>query len=150
MSSTKLFVVLLATAAAAAACGSSENNVTPDAGVARCDPPAPGTAPTYTELYTKYFAVGKPGHCATEGCHGQTDFNTWKCGNDKTTCFTGMATMAGLINLSNPTASPIGDTRRSPLIWVNPGGFMPQDALTPFNEGRDAILAWVAACAQNN
>ena len=29
-------------------------------------------------------------------------------------------------------------------------GFMPQDAIMEFPEGRDAIIAWVGACAQNN
>src|SRR3954465_15327602 len=44
----------------ALACG------TPTEGIA--DPPRQ-PAPTYTELYTSYFALGTPGHCATTGCH---------------------------------------------------------------------------------
>jgi hypothetical protein len=108
-------------------------------------------APTYTELYDKYFAVGKPGHCATEGCHGQVDFNgTWRCGDSKDTCYQGMVT-EGLINKTNPIASKLGDPKNSPLKWVNQDfGFMPQDAVMPFPEGRDAIIAWIGACAQNN
>ena len=107
-------------------------------------------APTYTELYSKYFAVGKPGHCATEGCHGQVDFNgTWRCGDAKDTCYNGMVT-EGLINKTDPLKSKIADPKSSPLKWVNPDGFMPQGALMAFPEGRDAIIAWVGACAQNN
>jgi hypothetical protein len=33
---------------------------------------------------------------------------------------------------------------------VNPAGNMPKDALKSFDEGRDAIQAWAAACAQND
>jgi hypothetical protein len=108
-------------------------------------------APTYTELYEKYFAVGKPGHCATEGCHGQVDFNgTWRCGNSKDTCYQGMVGFQ-LINEEDPIHSKIGDPKNSPLKWINEDfGIMPQDAVMPFPEGRDAILAWVGACAQNN
>ena len=131
-----------------AACGGSSNSPSPDA-AARCMPDS--SAPTYTELYTRYFAVGTPGHCATNGCHGASNFNIWLCGNDKETCFKGMSTMAGLIDTSDPAASKIADPMTSPLIWIDPtNGVMPQDALGPFPEGRDAILAWVAACAQDN
>lgn len=135
-----------------AACGGggSSDSPGPDA-AGPCVPPAGSTAPTYSELYTRYFAVGTPGHCATTGCHGGANFNIWLCGNDKATCFKGMSTMAGLIDTSNPMASKIADTNTSPLIWIDPvNGVMPQDALGPFPEGRDAILAWVAACAQDN
>jgi len=55
---------------------------------AACDPER--TAPTYTELYNKYFAVGKPGHCATEGCHGDPGHNVWLCGTNKDMCYAGM------------------------------------------------------------
>jgi hypothetical protein len=113
-----------------------------------CDMAKP--APTYTELYDKYFAVGKPGHCATAGCHGDPEHNVWLCGTSKDTCYTGMVT-EGLINTTNPIASLIADPKNSPLKWINADhGFMPQDAVMAFPEGRDAILAWVAACAQNN
>lgn len=131
-----------------AACGGSSNSPSPDA-AAPCVPNS--SAPTYSELYTRYFAAGTPGHCATSGCHAGANYNIWLCGNDKSTCYTGMATQAGLIDTSNPTASKIADPQTSPLIWIDPvNGVMPQDALGPFPEGRDAILAWVAACAQNN
>lgn len=143
-----------------AACSSSSSSNSPDPGstgpdagtdgaVTPCVPPAGNTAPTYTELYMKYFAVGTEGHCAKSGCHSSTGFATWSCGADKDTCYRGMVKVK-LIDPSNPTASEIGDPLRSRLKWVNPNGIMPQDRPGPFNEGRDAILAWVAACAQNN
>jgi hypothetical protein len=56
----------------------------------------------------------------------------------------------GLVNPANPLASLIGDATKSPLAWISPTGNMPFDAAGPFPAGRDAILAWVAACAQNN
>ena len=135
MSRTTKLVILLAVAA----CGSDTPAITPDA-----------AAPTYTELFTRYFAPGTRGHCATDGCHAGPNFNIWLCGTDKNTCYSGMATMAGIINTANPRASLIADPASSPLSWINPNGPMPQDAPGPFPEGRDAILAWVAAGAQNN
>jgi hypothetical protein len=56
----------------------------------------------------------------------------------------------GLIDVKNPSASLIGDLSESPLSWINPTGDMPFDKTGPFPEGRDAILAWVAACAPND
>ena len=136
----KLLRYGLAALVAVAACG-SDSGMTPDA----------GPAPTYTELYTKYFAVGTPGHCANAMCHADAS-NGWACGADKNTCYNGMATIPGfpVIDTANPKASLIASPTGSPLRWVNPTGPMPQDALMPFPEGRDAIKAWVAAGAQNN
>jgi hypothetical protein len=134
--------------ACAAGCGGSDR-AEPDAGPA-CVPPPGNTAPTYTELFNRYFAPGTTGHCANDACHNGPNFNIWMCGLTKDSCYRGMSTMAGLINTGNPTASLIGDTRNSPLSWINPNGPMPFDTPGPFPEGRDAILAWVAACAQNN
>ena len=141
-----LALLIVLVACGAAACGGADNGG-PDA--ALCVPPPGNTAPTYTQLFTRYFAPGTPGHCANDGCHNG-NFNIWKCGFTKDSCFQGMATMAGLIDTRNPTASTIGDPRNSPLSWINPNGPMPFDTPGPFPEGRDAILAWVAACAQNN
>jgi hypothetical protein len=116
---------------------------------APCTPPTEGNAPTYTELFDQYFAVGKPGHCATAGCHADPGHNVWLCGTTKDSCYAGMVQI-GLVNPTNPIASLIGDATKSPVAWVNPTGPMPFDAAGPFPPGRDAILAWVAACAQNN
>ena len=154
LSTHKLAMPLVSIAAACmAACGGSSGNAGPDAGpdaaARQCisDP----TAPTYTELYANYFAVGKPGHCATQHCHNGADFNIWLCGDDKDTCYRGMTSKAaGLIDVTNPLDSLIIDTANSPLSWFNPNGPMPQDTPGPFPEGRDAILKWVNACALNN
>jgi hypothetical protein len=127
--------------ALALACGSSPDK-TPT-------PPAQ-PAPTYSELYASYFALGKPGHCATAGCHADPGHTVWLCGESKGDCYAGMVTV-GLIDLSDPTHSSIADAHRSPLVWFNPsGGTMPFDAQVPNDEGRDAIAAWVAAGAQDD
>jgi hypothetical protein len=145
-----IFLVLAACSASSTNTSSDPGSTGPDAGATvPCVPPSGSTAPTYTALYTKYFALDTPGHCAKSGCHSASDTNDWQCGADKDTCYRGMVKMR-LIDTANPTASRIGDTLRSPLIWVNPNGIMPDDAKKAFPEGRDAILAWVAACAQNN
>jgi hypothetical protein len=134
----------LAVLALVAACGSDSAMPSPDAG------PDPGPPPTYTELYTKYFAAGTPGHCAAAGCHLDS-VNGWTCGTNKNTCYMGMVGVgAEIIDPVNPKASVIGDPKNSPVVWVNPSGNMPNDAVAPFPEGRAAILAWVAAGAQNN
>ena len=133
----KLLRFCLAAFVVLAACGSDQ--ATPDA-----------PAPTYTELYMKYFAVGTPGHCAqTGGCHSDALASGWACGADKDTCYNGMVSI-GIIDPATPKASTIADPVNSPLRWFNPTGPMPQDALMPFPAGRDAIKAWVAAGAQNN
>jgi hypothetical protein len=137
---------VLAIVSVVAACG--VDNAVPGDAVAPCMPPASGSAPTYTELYTRYFAPNTPGHCATTDCH-LDGVQGWACGLNKATCYKGMVDI-GLINPSAPTTSLLGDPKRSLLSWVNPFGSMPQDAVGPFPEGRDAILAWVAACAQND
>jgi hypothetical protein len=56
----------------------------------------------------------------------------------------------GLVNPKRPLASLIANPHQSPLSWVNPTGDMPFDAVMPFPEGRDAVEAWVAACALDN
>lgn len=146
MSFTKLAMTQLLIVSA---CGSSTSPTPPDAG---CVPQNPTTAPTYTQLYDRYFAVGKPGHCATDGCHSGSNFNIWFCGSTKDSCYQGMtSSLSGpLVNPMNPAASLIIDMRASPLSWINPIGAMPLDARGPFPEGAAAIQAWVADCAQNN
>jgi hypothetical protein len=129
-----------------AACG-ADTAAGPDAIAKTCDPSA--AAPTYTQLYTRYFAAGTPGHCATAECHADPRHEVWLCGPTKDSCYNGMVSV-GLIDPTNPVASRIGDPKASPLNWINPAGPMPQDNPKPFPEGRDAILAWVAACAKNN
>lgn len=115
-------------------------------GIDTAEPP-----PTYSELYTRYFAPGTPGHCAMAGCHGDPKHLIWLCGTDKDTCYAGMTSPeAGLINTMVPRRSLIINQELSPLSWFNPLGPMPYDHPGPFPEGRDAIRAWVAAGALND
>jgi hypothetical protein len=153
MVSTKILMQpVLVVAVAMAGCGT--NNTTPDAAppvdaLTMCIPNAP--ALTYSQLYTRYFATGTPGHCANEDCHGDTTFNSWSCGSNKDKCFSGMVGI-GLIDTVAPLASRIANPSTSPIAWVNMStGLMPADEFPrAFPEGRDAIQAWVRACATNN
>ena len=113
-----------------------------------CVPAPDSTAPTYAQLYAQYFAPSTPGHCATARCHADPDHTTWLCGGSAATCYHGMVEV-GLIDPANPKASMIASTS-SPLSWINSTGNMPFDATGSFPAGRDAILAWVAQCAQGN
>lgn len=151
MSTTNLALPLLLIVAA---CGSSNNaaaDAAPDT-VARCEPQSPSPVPTYSELYTKYFAVGKPGHCATDGCHSGNNFNIWFCGTSKDSCYAGMTgVLSGpLVDTANPSASLIVNPQTSPLSWINPQGPMPFDSPGPCPEGAMAIRAWIADGAKNN
>jgi hypothetical protein len=138
----------LAVLVVVAACGT--DTADPTDARAPCTPPATGSAPTYTELYTKYFAPKTPGHCATKDCHlSEADSTGWVCGTTKDSCYQGMVSI-GIIDPMFPRASVIADPKNSPLRWINPNGPMPQDAVKAFPEGADAIMKWVATCAQNN
>jgi hypothetical protein len=142
---------LFALALVSAACGGTEPQpagLRPQPKPA-CTPPAGASAPTYGELYARYFAVGTPGHCAAAHCHGAPGANVWSCGDSPAACYDCMV-RAGLIDVSEPARSLIADPQLSPLAWVNQAGDMPLDASTPLPEARDAILAWVAACAPND
>jgi hypothetical protein len=116
---------------------------------APCTPASDVASPTYTELFDRYFAPGQPGHCATAHCHDEPGFNVWLCGDTKESCYAGMV-QVGLVNPDDPAASMIGSPTESPLSWINPSGNMPFDVTGPFPAGRDAILAWLAACAPND
>ena len=148
-------VVLIGCGACGAAPGSpadpasSANPALTDLPPAHCTTKAADSAPTYSELFERYFAKGTPGHCATAGCHANPGFNEWLCGDTKDSCYAGMVQI-GLIDPMDPAASMIASRAQSPLSWINPTGNMPFDATGPFPAGRDAILAWVAACAPNN
>lgn len=111
--------------------------------------PAGSAAPTYTQLYATYFAPGTPGHCANAGCHGDPGHSVWLCGSTPASCYSGMVGV-GLIDVANPTSSLIADPANSPLSWINPDGPMPAGARGSNPAGRDAIVAWVAACAPND
>lgn len=119
--------------------------------VAACGVDTAPPPPTYSELYERYFAAGTPGHCATAGCHADPLHLQWLCGTTKDMCYAGMTSPeSGLINTAVPRLSLIANPSLSPLSWINPNGPMPNDKPGPFPEGRDAILAWIAAGAPNN
>jgi hypothetical protein len=148
-------LVPLALALASFGCGATPRRDEPPepipspATASVCVPPADAAAPTYGELFTRYFAPGTPGHCATAHCHGSVGANEWVCGDTADSCYRGMVKV-GLINPQNPTRSAIANPEQSPLTWVNPSGDMPFDDVGPLPEARDAISAWVAACALND
>lgn len=107
-------------------------------------------APTYSQLYDDYFALGTPGHCATAGCHADPGHTVWACGATKRECYVGMTTV-GLIDPSDPAHSPIASPTLSPLVWINPGGGnMPFDAPVENAAAGQAIRAWVAAGARDD
>src|SRR4051794_40362265 len=101
-------------------CSVGTPSAVPD-GAPACVPPTTGTAPTYSQLFTSYFAPNTPGHCATAHCHADPGHNEWLCGKTADSCYAGMVTV-GLIDPARPAASMIGDPRLSPLSWINPTG----------------------------
>lgn len=101
---------------------------------------------TWTQLYAQYFAAGTPGHCSgTGGCHTNLRAG-FKCGTNKSDCYTGLVN-AGLIDTTNPSQSTL-ITSDSPLSWF--GGGMPLDNPTANPSAAAAVKAWVLAGAQNN
>lgn len=132
-----------------AACGGAERQpaaLDPEQHEPACVPAPDASAPSYSDLYARYFATGTAGHCAEAHCHGSPGANVWSCGDSAASCYDGML-RAGLIDVDDPTRSVLADPRRSPLVWLNPAGDMPFDGSAPDPEARDAILAWVSACA---
>src|SRR3954470_19296832 len=80
MNNTHTTSLLIATALLHA-CSNTQASMTepevdaaPDAAIA-----GQTDAPTYDELFNEYFAEGKPGHCATAGCHADPGHNVWLC-----------------------------------------------------------------------
>jgi hypothetical protein len=144
-------MVVVALALASFGCGAAPRRDLPPAPApaASCVPAPGASAPTYGELYARYFASGTPGHCAKSHCHGSIGANAWVCGDSPESCYRGML-KAGLIDAKNPKASGLADPNASPLAWVNGSGDMPLGAVRPWPEARDAIVAWVAACAPND
>ncbi|HEV8551565.1 MAG TPA: hypothetical protein VGQ57_21100 [Polyangiaceae bacterium] len=141
--------VALSVVLALLGCGAGTRETSPPDPPGPCVPLEDSAAPTYHELFAEYFAPGTPGHCATARCHANPGANDWLCGESAESCYAGM-TRVGLIDLRDPRRSPIADPAHSPLAWMSPSGDMPLDAASPLPEARDAILAWVAACAPND
>lgn len=105
------------------------------------------TAMTWTKLYTEFFGPGTPGHCSgTGGCHTNIR-GGFKCGTNKDTCYAGLVA-AGLVNTTNPSASPLASEAESPLVWF--GGGMPLDNPDPNPAAAAAVKAWIQAGAPND
>jgi len=107
---------------------------------------APGPAPTWTEVYDKFFGPETPGHCSEGRCHSRL-LGGFKCGATKDECYDGLV-FAQLINPENPRESAIAKENESPLAWF--GGGMPLDNPAPNPEAARAVRAWVLAGAKKN
>jgi hypothetical protein len=111
-------------------------------------PPPP---PTFQQIYDRYFApspASTPGHC--NNCHASAPASSFfSPGTTKSTFYQALVN-GGFINTSNPSASTLGSSSSSPLIWINPNGIMPLDNETANAAAQQDILAWIAAGAQNN
>lgn len=103
------------------------------------------TAPTWTTIYTSYFAAASIGRCGASGCHLSTK-SGFKCGSDKTTCYNGLVS-SGYVDTKNPAASLIADAQQSCLVWF--GGNMPPSNGSSSKAAAD-ITAWVKDGAKNN
>jgi len=149
--SRTLFSVALVCGSLALACGGPADPAATESTAPEPTLPSDaGPALTYGEIFDTYFAPGTAGHCASAGCHSDPGHTVWRCGPTKDDCYKGMLDV-GLLDPARPSRSALVDARRSPLVWINPaGGNMPLDAQLPNAAGRDALLAWVAAGAQND
>jgi hypothetical protein len=122
--------------------GSSQGS---DASTTGTDSGGP-TAPTWTEIYTGYFAASSLGRCGSSGCHSSSR-GGFKCGSDKDTCYQGLVT-AGYVDATNGAQSAIADKTQTCLSWFGGGGNMPGGSANA--KAAADISAWVQAGAQDN
>ena len=108
---------------------------------------SPNAGPTWSALYTQYFAKGTIGHCGNVGCHS-IKRGGFKCGKTKTSCYSGLVA-AKLISTSNPSSSKLISST-TPLSWFGTGGPMPKDQKQTNQAAADAVTAWVKAGALKN
>jgi hypothetical protein len=99
-------------------------------------------APTFSQLYTSYFATGTAGNCADTGCHpsdmdNASDSYTYLL-NDTNAQYCGPPNC--LASIANPCTSM--------LAWFN--GSMPLNNPVPNAQAAAAVAAWVAAGSKNN
>jgi hypothetical protein len=104
-------------------------------------------APTWDEIYPRYFAASGLGRCGSVGCHFSSR-DGFECGADKDTCYQGLVS-AGYIDTTNGAQSAIADTSQTPLSWYGHGGNMPGGGGANA-KAADDITAWVQAGAQND
>jgi polyvinyl alcohol dehydrogenase (cytochrome) len=100
-----------------------------DAGV-----PDASTGPTWSALYTAYFAAGTVGHCSN--CHAPT--------NTATGLYTFLQTRGQIDGVN----SRLAQTGNSILTWF--GGTMPLGGPSSLPQAEADVRAWVAAGALNN
>jgi len=107
-------------------------------------------APTFTAIYTNYFAQGKAGHCYN--CHysGGPGSPVFQPMGPTQVDFYNALVASKLINTVTPAASPLISPTASPLAWFNTSGNMPADNPVPNAPAAADIAAWVAAGALNN
>jgi hypothetical protein len=111
---------------------------TPPPNPSGCNPSAaPATAPTFTQLYTKYFAPGAAVDCATGAtCHGE--FNTVQGGWQ----YLVKNQMVGM------TPPALTDPNLSCLTWY--GGNMPETGTTCNPQAVADLNAWATAGGKDN
>ncbi len=99
-------------------------------------------APTFSQLYTTYFATGTVGNCAGTGCHPSDMDNasdSYKyLANDTNKQYCGPPNC--LASIANPCTSV--------LAWFN--GSMPLANPVPNAQAAAAVAAWVAAGSKND
>jgi hypothetical protein len=117
-----------------------------DSGATNEDSGGGPSAPTWTDVYTAYFAASSLGRCGSSGCHVSSR-GGFKCGSDKGTCYQGLVN-AGLVDATNGAQSAIADKSQTPLSWYGNGGNMPGGGANA--KAAADITAWVNAGAQNN
>jgi hypothetical protein len=105
-----------------------------------------GCAPTWSEIYTAYFAASSLGRCGSSSCHASSR-GGFKCGADKDTCYQGLVNV-GLVDTTNGAQSAIADKDRTPLSWFGNGGTMPGGGANA--KATADITAWVQAGAHND
>jgi hypothetical protein len=116
----------------------AEDGASPPAAVACAPAAAPSTpSPTFTSIYTTYFAPKAPADCVTgTGCHTQfqTEQGAW----------------AFLLQWDQVGTSPPGltDPNKSWLSWY--GGLMPQTGTACNPQAVADLNAWAAAGGKND
>jgi hypothetical protein len=106
-----------------------------DSGSKPVDSAPPPTAPTWTEIYTKYLAAGTPGNCGSF-------------------CHSSMGDPSGAYNYLqgrgqiSGTSSGLVSTYSSDLSWF--GGNMPPGGPGSYPTAAADMQAWAAAGALNN
>jgi hypothetical protein len=99
-------------------------------------------APTFSQLYTSYFATGTVGNCAATGCHPSDMDNA-------SDSYTYLANDTNKQYCGPPNClASIANSCTSVLAWFN--GSMPLNNPVPNTQAAAAVAAWVAAGSKND